>query len=155
MTIHTNIYRRDIRMNCHKAVQEGPQYGKDEIQKVLDAYNNRKPIAWVRIHNLPDHVYFNHSVHVVAGKQNCDRCHGGIADMDRVNQNATLEMGWCVNCHRETNVNEQNPYYAGTFDFIAEHNKVRDEMKAKGAKFTDAKYTVAQLGGLECSKCHY
>lgn len=152
-----NIPSVNICMNCHKGVSEGPVYGKTEIQKIYDAYNNRKPVKWVRIHNLPDHVYFNHSQHVVAGKVNCDRCHGGIADMDRVSQSSTLEMGWCINCHRETAVNDKNPYYAETFDFIREHNRVKDEMKAKGGKmnFKDQKYTVAQMGGLECSKCHY
>jgi hypothetical protein len=59
--------------------------------------------------------------------------------MERVRQVSTLEMGWCINCHRETAVDTKNPYYTATYSFIEKHKK----------------YTVGQLGGLECAKCHY
>ncbi len=126
-------------MNCHNYVKEGPLHGKEEINKLVAHYNSKKPVKWIRIHNLPDHVYFNHSQHVTAGKIACQQCHGPVQEMERVRQVSTLEMGWCVNCHRETNVDSENPYYAGTYDFVKKHKK----------------YTVAQLGGIECSKCHY
>ncbi|MCX6352680.1 MAG: hypothetical protein NTX03_12605 [Bacteroidetes bacterium] len=138
-----NIPSLNICMNCHKGVQEGQQYGSSEIAKVVSYYNANKPVKWVRVHNLPDHVYFNHSQHVVAGKVKCEQCHGKVAEMERVVQNATLEMGWCVNCHRETKVNKTNPYYTATYDFIKKHKEDK------------TKFTVAQLGGLECAKCHY
>ncbi|RYY70652.1 MAG: c-type cytochrome [Chitinophagaceae bacterium] len=126
-------------MNCHNYIKEGPLHGKEEIAKVVSAYTNKKPVRWIRIHNLPDHVYFNHSQHVTAGKVACQKCHGPVQEMERVRQVSTLEMGWCINCHRETNVDDSNPYYAKTFDFVKKHKK----------------YTIAQMGGTECSKCHY
>jgi mono/diheme cytochrome c family protein len=126
-------------MNCHNYIEEGPQYGKTEIAKLRKAYEQKTPVKWVRIHNLPDHVYFNHSQHVVAGKVQCASCHGAVQEMERVRQVSTLEMGWCINCHRETEVDKSNPYYTATYDFIQKHDK----------------YTIGQLGGLECSKCHY
>ncbi len=141
-----NIPSSNICMNCHNYIKQGPQYGTTEIAKVVEAYNTKKPIKWVRIHNLPDHVYFNHQQHVVAGKVKCQQCHGPIQEMEKVQQISTLEMGWCINCHRESKINSDNPYYAQTFDFIKKHK----EMKKNGAA-----YTVAQMGGLECSKCHY
>lgn len=136
---HANIPSTNICMNCHNYVKEGPQYGKDEIAKVTTAHQNNKPIEWVRIHNLPDHVYFNHQQHVVAGKVSCESCHGKVQEMERVQQVSTLEMGWCINCHRESKIDTENPYYTATFDFVKKHKK----------------YTVAQMGGLECAKCHY
>jgi mono/diheme cytochrome c family protein len=125
-------------MNCHNYIKEGPQYGKTEIAKLVNYYQNQQPVKWIRIHNLPAHVYFNHAQHVNAGKLDCANCHGKVAEMIRVQQVATLEMGWCVNCHREKQVNSSNPYYS-SYDFVKNHKK----------------YTVAQMGGLECSKCHY
>ncbi len=63
-----------------------------------------KPIEWVKVHNLPDLVYFNHSQHVRVGKVQCQTCHGPIQEMDEVRQFADLSMGWCINCHRTTKV---------------------------------------------------
>lgn len=139
-------------MNCHNYINKGPQYGNTEIAKIYEYLdydptkpinerygNNAKPVEWIRIHNLPDHVYFNHQQHVVAGKLDCANCHGAVNQMERLQQSSTLEMGWCINCHREKQVDTENPYYQGTFEFVKEHDK----------------YTVATLGGLECSKCHY
>lgn len=104
-----------------------------------------KPVEWVKIHNLPDHVYFNHSLHVVSGKLACQRCHGGVQDMDEVYQFADLSMGWCVNCHRETKVQfADNDYYSI-------YKKYHEEIKE--GKRTDVK--VSEIGGLECQKCHY
>ena len=142
----------NICMNCHNYVKEGPQYGTTEIAKLYQAVdfhpdsvgakqygNHPHPVKWVRIHNLPDLSYFNHAQHVNVGKLECVNCHGNVANMERVQQVSTLEMGWCINCHRERKVNKDNPYYASTFDFMKKHKS----------------YTIAQLGGLECSKCHY
>ncbi|MDZ4838408.1 MAG: cytochrome c3 family protein [Bacteroidota bacterium] len=140
----------NVCMNCHNAIQQGPQYGKTEIAKIYKAMdydaekreygNNPNPVKWVRIHNLPDHVYFNHAQHVKAGKLQCANCHGAVNQMERVQQTATLEMGWCINCHREKQIDSKgNKYYAATYDFVEKHKA----------------YTVAQMGGLECAKCHY
>ena len=107
-----------------------------------------RPIEWVRIHNLPDHVYFNHSQHVTAGKIECQTCHGRVEEMEIMQQAAPLSMGWCVNCHRETEVkgfSENNPYYVNSY------KKYHDALSNNDIK----KVTVADIGGLECQKCHY
>lgn len=103
------------------------------------------PIEWVRIHNLPDHVYFNHAQHVSVGKVECQQCHGKVEEMEVVGQYAPLSMGWCINCHRETEVKfADNEYYAS-------YAKYHEEL-ARGDR---DKVTVEDIGGLECQKCHY
>ncbi len=142
-------------MNCHKAVTQGPVYGKDEIAKIYDAVGwdpaakaytkPPRPIEWVRIHNLPDHVYFNHSQHVVAGKVACQTCHGPIETMAEVYQFAPLSMGWCVNCHRQTEVQFASNNYYSTYE------KLHEDLKNHKID----KVTVEKIGGTECAKCHY
>lgn len=146
-------------MNCHKEVQEGTTTGKTEIAKIYEATGwdadaqafskTPKPIEWVRIHNLPDHVYFNHSQHVTAGKIACQKCHGEIQTMEKVEQFSDLSMGWCIDCHRTTEVQfADNNYYKMYEDF---HRELEEAKKAgKTIKMTEAK-----MGGEECQKCHY
>ncbi|MBK8501768.1 MAG: c-type cytochrome [Saprospiraceae bacterium] len=103
------------------------------------------PIEWIRIHNLPDHVYFNHAQHVTVGKLACQQCHGKVEEMEVVKQYAPLSMGWCINCHRETDVKfTDNPYYTS-------YAKYHEEIQAG----TRSRVTVEEIGGLECQKCHY
>jgi len=142
-------------MNCHKNVQKGPEYGTEEIAKIYDAVGwdvktqkyvrPARPVQWIRIHNLPDHVYFNHSQHVVAGKVACQTCHGPIQEMKEVYQFAPLSMGWCVNCHRQTEVQFGGNNYYSTYE------KLHEQLKNK----TIDKVTVEKIGGTECAKCHY
>jgi len=128
----------NVCMNCHKAIEEGPEYGKAEIAKIYE------PIEWVRIHNLPDHVYFNHSQHVTVGGVECQTCHGPIEEMEKVYQHETLGMGWCIDCHKETAVNfVSNDYYQV-------YEQLHKDLKEEGGKVT-----VEDIGGLECQKCHY
>jgi cytochrome c2 len=163
---HAMIPSENICMNCHKTISDynGPELftaegkkvnGTAEIQKLYDhvgwdkasqKYTKPgKPIEWTKIHNLPDHVYFNHSQHVVAGKQQCQTCHGAITEMDEVHQFAELSMGWCVNCHRTTKVQFADNKYFSVFHKIQEQldNKEIDSV------------TVETMGGTECQKCHY
>ncbi|HEX8548009.1 MAG TPA: cytochrome c3 family protein, partial [Cytophagaceae bacterium] len=137
-----NIPSLNICMNCHSQIKKGPRFGEDAIGKVIKAYNENKPIKWVRVHNLPDLAYFNHAQHVNVGGLECTNCHGPIDTMEVVHQVSPLTMGWCINCHRETSVNgKDNAYYDKLLEL---HNKVsKKELK------------VADIGGLECSKCHY
>jgi mono/diheme cytochrome c family protein len=103
------------------------------------------PIEWVRIHNLPDHAYFNHAQHVAVGKVECQTCHGQVEKMEVVHQHATLSMGWCVNCHRQTEVQfAGNEYYQS---YETYHNQLQEG--------TRDRVTVEEIGGLECQKCHY
>jgi mono/diheme cytochrome c family protein len=144
----------NVCMNCHTYINEGPS-GKAEIQKIYDAVGfdpekgqyiegyEQKPIKWVRIHNLPDLAYFNHSQHVVAGGLECQDCHGPIEEMEVVEQHAELTMGWCIDCHRQTEVKvADNDYY--------------EEMHAKFKENHPGEtFNVEAIGGLECGKCHY
>ena len=133
-----NIPSVNICMNCHGVINTD----KPEIQKILTAYEENRPIEWVRGHNLPDLAYFNHKQHVAVGGIECATCHGPIEEMDVVYQYSELTMGWCINCHRETEVNAKgNDYYKKLVEL---HNSSsKKPMK------------VEDIGGLECSKCHY
>lgn len=130
-------------------------YGQEEVEKqwegiVSSLTNEQKKkigggIEWTRIHNLPDHVYFNHSQHVTVGKVECQQCHGKVEEMDVLTQYAPLSMGWCINCHRETEVK-----FVGN-DYYESYEKYHNELKDG----TRSKVTVDEIGGLECQKCHY
>ena len=161
---HSGIPSLNVCMNCHQNIAEynGEEdfengYTKDfytkEIKKLYtavgwDEENQRytgetKPVKWVRIHNLPDFVYFNHAQHVEVGEIECQKCHGPVEEMEIMYQHSSLTMGWCINCHRETNVKtESNEYYAKIHEALSK-------------KYGVEKLTVAQMGGLECGKCHY
>lgn len=163
---HANIPSVNVCMNCHMAINEyageklytaeGKEVnGTEEIKKLYsyagfepgkpwDA-TKAKPIEWTKIHNLPDHVYFNHSQHVSVGKVQCQTCHGEITKMDEVKQFAELSMGWCINCHRETKVQfADNGFYSI-------YEKYHEDLK-NGVKDS---ITVENIGGTECQKCHY
>ena len=161
---HSGIPSLNVCMNCHQNIAEynGEEdlengYTKDfytkEIKKLYaavgwDEENQRytgetQPVKWVRIHNLPDFVYFNHAQHVEVGEIACQKCHGPVEEMEVLYQYSPLTMGWCINCHRETNVKvESNEYYAKIHEALSK-------------KYGVEKLTVAQMGGLECGKCHY
>lgn len=160
---HSNVPSLNVCMNCHKSISEvaettaTAEYSKEfydgEIQKLYDAVGwdaekmqytgETKPVKWVRIHNLPDFVYFNHSQHVSVAGIECQKCHGPVEEMEIMKQHASLTMGWCINCHRETDVKmEGNEYY----------EKIHEELSKK---YGVEKLTAAQMGGLECGKCHY
>jgi hypothetical protein len=133
-------------MNCHKGIQQGESpEGTAEIQKIYAAYENNRPIHWVKIHNLPDHVYFNHSQHVAVGKVQCQTCHGPIQEMKQVYQFSSLSMGWCINCHRQTQVQFQDNKYYSMFTDL--HQKAKSD--------TSFHVTEGMIGGTECQKCHY
>ena len=161
---HSGIPSLNVCMNCHQNIAEynGEEdlengYTKDfytkEIKKLYaavgwDEENQRytgetEPVKWVRIHNLPDFVYFNHAQHVEVGEIACQKCHGPVEEMEIMYQYSPLTMGWCINCHRETNVKtESNEYYSKIHEALSK-------------KYGVEKLTVAQMGGLECGKCHY
>jgi cytochrome c2 len=138
----------NICMNCHRAVKtESPLIQKiwaaaDWQPETLSFGPNQKPIEWVRIHNLPDLAYFNHAQHVNVANIECQTCHGPIQEMEVVKQYSLLTMGWCIDCHRKTDVNTKgNAYYDNLVEL---HN----DASKKPMKVED-------IGGLECAKCHY
>ncbi|TVZ52252.1 c-type cytochrome [Dokdonia sp. Hel_I_53] len=164
---HSGIPSLNICMNCHKSISEvagdgdytsvNEDYSKafydKEIQKLYKAVGwdqatqsytgETQAVEWVRIHNLPDFAYFNHSQHVSVAGIECQKCHGPVQEMEVMYQYAPLTMGWCINCHRETNVKiEGNAYYEEIHEQLAQ-------------KYGVEKVTAAQMGGLECGKCHY
>ncbi|MBS1742340.1 MAG: c-type cytochrome [Bacteroidetes bacterium] len=110
-----------------------------------------RPIKWVKIHNLPDHVYFNHSQHVKVGKQQCQTCHGNIQEMPEVYQFSELSMGWCINCHRETKVDFYNKETGEGNKFYSIYEKFHNDIKEHKLDSV----TVEKIGGTECQKCHY
>ena len=167
---NSTIPSLNVCMNCHKNVQARTEDGQvsPEIQKIYNALGydvdkqtydktKEKPVEWVRVHNLPDFAYFNHSQHVVVGEAAirkekglkpeepvCFACHGPVNTMEEVYQYSPLTMKWCINCHRDADISDKknDAFYANV---IAAHEKIK-----KGEKVTPA-----MLGGLECGKCHY
>lgn len=144
----------NVCMNCHKGISKGPTTGTAEIAKIYEAagydpdkgeYTKpQKPIEWVKVHNLQDFVYFSHQQHVKVGKQDCATCHGDLKEMTTAKQVSPLTMGWCVDCHRKTEVPgmKDNPYYESLHKKLAE-------------KYKGQTITVDKMGGIECGKCHY
>jgi mono/diheme cytochrome c family protein len=162
---NSGIPSLNVCMNCHKNIAEfagdkdslyvdhSKEFYTGEIQKLYDAVGwdkaaqkytgKQKPVKWVRIHNLPDFVYFNHSQHVSVAGVECQKCHGPVETFEVMKQHSPLTMGWCINCHRETDVKvEGTDYYA----------KIHDEL---AKKYGVQKLTAANMGGTECGKCHY
>lgn len=81
--------------SCHLYISmEAPQ-----IKKLMNYWDKREPIPWVRVNTLPDHVYFPHMMHIRA-RIDCSHCHGEVASMERITRAASLKMGWCLGCHR-------------------------------------------------------
>lgn len=138
-----NIPSANICMNCHTHIQNvgGKEGVSPEIQKIYNAVEKNQPIEWVRVHNLPDLAYFNHAQHVAVGGIECQTCHGPIQEMEVVGQHSSLTMGWCIDCHRQTEIaTEGNAYYD---KLVQLHSSSKDALKVK------------DIGGLECAKCHY
>ena len=153
----------NVCMNCHKYIKEGPKYGKTEIAKIYQAIgwdtenfvytDETDPVKWVKVHDLPDHVYFNHAQHVKVGEIECETCHGQVDEMEVVEQHSPLTMGWCINCHNETQVQmADNGYYDEIHARLTEHDQGIALLKEY---MEDGIITARELGGWECSKCHY
>lgn len=159
----SGIPSTNICMNCHKNIAEVSEetataehskaFYDGEIQKLykaagwdpenLEYTGESEPIKWVRIHNLPDFAYYNHSQHVTVAGLKCQKCHGPVEEMEEVYQYSPLTMGWCIDCHKETKVKmEGNGYY----------KNIHEELSKK---YGVDKVTAAQMGGKECGKCHY
>ncbi len=135
----------NVCMNCHLLVRNGSRSGAFEIAKIIEHYETQKPFEWVRVYNLPDHVFFSHAQHVSAGGISCQTCHGPVETMDIIRINQDLTMGWCINCHRTTNVKfNENAFYS-------QYKVLKDKIGSGELK----NVTVDMIGGTECMKCHY
>ncbi len=175
---HAGIPSTNVCMNCHRGISEGTMTGKTEIAKIYEAVGfdvkeqkytgETKPVVWNKVHNLPDHVYFNHSQHVDVGGIDCKQCHGTmeeegvarimpVAELNEVDGNVklinpTLTMGWCIECHAEKQVqvvNAKNGYYEDI------HKRFMKDKELLKKILDDDQVTVKELGGWECAKCHY
>ncbi len=154
----------NVCMNCHKSISEvaddtkvgavGKKELDLEIQKIYHAVGwdseNMKyienykqiPIEWIRVHNLPDFAYYNHSQHVNVAGLDCQKCHGPVEEMDEMRQHSPLTMRWCLDCHNTTDIDKDNKYYDKIHKDLAE-------------KYGVESITVGEMGGRECGKCHY
>jgi hypothetical protein len=167
---HASVPSLNVCMNCHAAIndykgeklyrEDGKEVnGTDEIQKLYSytGYDPKagkytqpgKPVEWIKIHNLPDHVFFSHAQHIRAGKVQCQTCHGPIQEMNEVKQFADLSMGWCINCHRTTKVNFPDSSGNEGNKFYSIYEKFHKDLKPGDS------VTVEKIGGTECQKCHY
>jgi len=135
----------NVCMNCHLIVRKGTRSGTFEISKVIASYENQKPIEWIKVHNLPDHVFFSHAQHVTAGKVDCAECHGDVKKMNVIRQVSDLSMGWCIDCHRTKKLDVRNNQFYSQYRALAE--------KLKNGEIDSV--TVTMVGGRECMKCHY
>ncbi len=170
----------NVCMNCHKGVSEGGEYGTTEIAKIYEAAGfdpellaytgETEPIRWVKVHNLPDHVYFSHSQHVKVGGLDCMQCHGDMKketigrvmtyqELNALEDNKikftrpTLTMGWCIECHGQKEVSLESAEAGSYYEEI--HKRLLTDKETYQKYKEDGKVTVAELGGWECAKCHY
>jgi len=177
MNVCMNCHRTISEYNADHYMEPGKDkaFYDGEIQKIYAAtgwdpekqqYTGKtQPVEWTRIHNMPDFVYFNHSQHVIAGEQAiinsfnkknpnnkidvvCKACHGKIDTMNVVQMANDFTMGWCIECHRTTEVDMNNGYNKEYFKNL--HDKLKKQYPQDGGKIT-----VDAIGGLECGKCHY
>ncbi len=180
---HAGIPPVNVCMNCHKGVREGTKTGKAEIAKIYEAAGYdlsiggypedhvEKPIQWVKVHNMPDHVYFSHTQHVEVGGLNCRNCHGAVetfvsgrvAPVEEINKQdfeglikltkPTLTMGWCVECHNKAEIDlTEGGYYEEMHSRMTNSERGKVELERISA---DDHISVKELGGWECAKCHY
>lgn len=175
---HATVPPLNVCMNCHAAINEytkGPKLyredgsevdGTAEIHKLYSyvGYDPKtstyhpedaRPVEWIKIHNLPDYVFFSHSQHTAAGKVQCQTCHGPIQQMDEVHQFAPLSMGWCINCHRTTKVNFPDSAGQNGNKFYSIYVHFQEDLKRGAANGGKDSITVKDIGGTECYKCHY
>ncbi len=99
---HATVPSVNVCMNCHTVARTD----RPDIQKITALYNADKPIPWVRVHRLPDYVYFSHRWHIAKGFP-CQKCHGPVEKMNEIRQVSSLKMGWCIDCHRQNGASQE------------------------------------------------
>lgn len=143
---YAGIPSNTVCLNCHNVVLEGQNSGTWEIDKLYTFQQRQETVHWVKVHNLPDHVFFSHAQHVGVAKLTCAECHGKVEEMHEIRQVKDLSMGWCLDCHRSSRVDiNDGGYYEVTY------KKMRDNAVHKGKESVSLK----EVGGTDCMKCHY
>jgi cytochrome c551/c552 len=174
----------NVCMNCHKQINGRTPAQQEQIAKIYEAagwnpegagsYTGKtKPIVWNKVHVLPDHVYFNHSQHVVVGGVDCKQCHGDmtkqvetqkvwpVEELNKIEGNIpltkpTMTMGWCIECHAEKEISTGGIDTKNDGYYNEIHKRLLNNDKKLYEKYLeDGKVSVAELGGWECAKCHY
>lgn len=144
-TAFANIPPTEVCMNCHKQIwKDSPM-----LEPVRASYRDNVPIQWNRVHDLPDYVYFDHSIHVSRGVS-CVSCHGQVNEMPLIKRGASLQMRWCLDCHRDPAPNIRPP--EEVFNMTWKRPKDDPAFEARMAelvgKIDDARHLTS------CSTCH-
>ena len=143
-TQHAAIPPTETCMNCHAQIH--PQ--SENLQPLFESYATGMPIEWVRVHDLPQYTYFNHSAHVTRGVS-CVECHGRVDTMEVVFQHETLSMGWCLDCHRNPVPHVRNP------DLVTQLDWGLDMTAAERIADSESWLAINNLNpSQDCSTCH-
>jgi hypothetical protein len=140
-TAHAAVPPTQTCMNCHKLIKAE----SNKLLVVRESYATGMPIEWVRVHDLPDYVYFDHSAHLRAGV-GCVSCHGRVDKMDVVYQEKPLSMGWCLDCHRSPEQHLRPRESVTQMDWIP-----TEDQRLLGRRLRDL-YDVNPKD--DCSVCH-
>jgi hypothetical protein len=128
-------------MNCHSAIRAN----SEKLIPIRSSYATGVPVEWVRVHDLPDYVYFNHSAHVRRGV-GCVSCHGRIDTMEVVAQVEPLSMGWCLDCHRNPEAHLRPAEYVTQMDWVPEEDQLVLGRRLREENDINPKVT--------CNTCH-
>jgi hypothetical protein len=131
-------------MNCHSVLFNNVGY----LEPVRESYRTDKSIHWVRVHRLADYVYFNHSIHVAKGV-GCSTCHGTVDQMPLIFQASPLNMGWCIDCHRNPEAVLRAPDQVFNMEWKAPANQAE-----LGAQYAHERKLRSTADLTSCSTCH-
>jgi cytochrome c3-like protein/cytochrome c7-like protein len=134
-------------MNCHKQIWADSPY----LEPVRASFRTGQPIEWIRVHDLPDYAYFNHSIHVNKGV-GCSTCHGRVDQMPIAYQASTLQMEWCLDCHRNPEKFVRKKEKIFDMEWRPE-NKTKDEIAEGSALLATYKIQPPKIL-TSCSTCH-
>ena len=161
---HAAIPHTDVCINCHNPGSgSGIRKNSEKLQPIFESYNTGEPVEWIRVHDVPDYVYFNHSAHVNKGVS-CVECHGRVDKMEEVYQAEPMSMAWCLDCHREPEKNLRpkdisvtNLGWDPRDHRLAEAGDTRKEAQSRIAEHLNLKeqYNIHdQTYMTSCSTCH-
>lgn len=138
---HSNVPTTETCMNCHQRIKTKSK----DLAPVRESWASGEPINWVRVHSLPDFVYFNHSAHV-SRNVSCVSCHGRVDTMERIVQAKPLSMGWCLECHRNPAPNLRPQEFVTKLDW-----QPTEDPEVLGRKIAEANHIRPRQ---DCDTCH-